>query len=441
MLEFNLPLLLVIPVGLAVLIAVAARPPLVRFVLAGALFAAALGQAVDMMGEPFPSMWSAVLTRRSQMYLAAGGLLFLTALYLSTRRIRPHIGGPGLVLLLIGVYGGLLRLFHPGASPLDGPATIAFVGLTSLPIAMISSQLFDIESDWYWPFRALLAANALWIGMVAVQFFVNPSQLVVPASARFYGVSANPQHAAVFLSVCSLVAVMLVLHDDRRLFRPVWIGLLAINVALIAWTGSRTGLLMTTIGSMILARKQLGRFLFVLPVVAVFAYIALQLLLSAGAESTSFSRLGSLENTRAHAWLLLFQNGINNPFIGVGLAGAQESENSYLLGFAAYGLGMVVLLGFLLIVSAVQGFQLFRLRRMLGPAAPLADLVLAFYLVYFLGALVEGYIMARVSASLVFFLFFSALGVQLIRVARERMAAVGVESAGATVWGPAPLPA
>jgi len=131
---------------------------------------------------------------------------------------------------------------------------------------------------------------------------------------------------------------------------------------------------------------------------------------------SSAQRLLSTENTRAGGWQQLLEVGLANPLLGVGVNDTGASENSYLLALAAYGVGGLCMV---LLVAAVSAFVVLRLLRLRFGAAyrtpygGLIDLVVGFNAMYFIGAVLEGYIVARISPLLFSMLIFGALAAYL----------------------------
>jgi hypothetical protein len=85
---------------------------------------------------------------------------------------------------------------------------------------------------------------------------------------------------------------------------------------------------------------------------------------------------------------------------------------------------MGALLLTLLVVTGVECLKLFRLRRYATPLRrSMMDLVLGFNALFFIGALAEGYLMARVSPLLVYFYAMTAIGSNAIRATEQEMQA------------------
>ena len=143
-------------------------------------------------------------------------------------------------------------------------------------------------------------------------------------------------------------------------------------------------------------------------------------LITPAAIGNKAQRLTSTEDTRTSAWFGLWENAWSSPLIGLGVAEAGDSENSYLYAFASYGLGMLALIAMLVIVSGGLMLRLFMLRgRLEADQRSMIDLVMAYNAMYFAGAVFEGYLIARVAAPLVLMLIFSGLASRMLALVRE----------------------
>ena len=392
-----------------------ARPQRGAWIVAGMFFAASLGIQVDWLGRLVPTFWLRVQLWRSALYLGTGALLFVVTITMLSQRRLQRPSAPTVMLLVIATFAGLLRVVH--GNPGDGLATLGLAVATIVPLGLFATSFAQEWNDWYSLMRVLMVANMVWVLGVFVQLVIKPSVLTVSQDARFLGLTGNPQHCAVYLSITGVVLLWLILHDPKRRHTWSWITLLGIDTVLLLWTGSRTGLLMLVVGSCMLLWRRLGRAMLILPVVAAIGIATVEMV--PGIDITTASgRLTSTENTRVHAWGVLFAGGLENPVIGAGFDATREqdaTENSYLLAWAAYGFGMVLIVFTLGILCLIQSISLLRARSRLGDEAPFVDLVVAYYPMFFLGALFEGYIMARVGVTLVFLVLLSSLGSLLLR--------------------------
>lgn len=403
--------------ALIAVIVLAARPRWSHLIVAIMLWAASMGWARDGLGRIIRTVWFPLQDMRSFIFLGSGALLVVAFMANKARGWHHRLSVPALMLLLMAFYAGLMRVGH--GEPVQGLFTVGFALATILPLALIMSTQWEETYHELNVLRMPMWVNVAWIGMVGAQFVLNRTPLMSD-NGRFHGVLGNPQHAAVLLASLIVLGLWLLLNDPNRRLKVVWAGLIALDVLLLAWTSSRTGMVLTVLGSCIVLRNRLGRAILFVPIVAVFTLALFELV--SGSIDMDLQRFGSTDNTRREVWAFLFDIGMRNPMFGAGPEDVTQSENSFLLAFAAYGVGMLVLSWLLVGACFFHGLRVWRAQRHLGSWAPLADVVLAFYPMYVAGSIVEGYMMARVSASLVFLIMFAALGDMCIRIAEENLA-------------------
>jgi hypothetical protein len=361
-----------------------------------------------------------IQANRSPLFMALGTLLLVPVL-VNSGRLSFRLPIQGTFLLAIGLYAGLLRIVHE--TPASGLSSIAFAAITIGPLLVLIPALVDDWNDVVRMMRAVMVGHLAWIGAVAIQFVINPSQLTLGKSARFLGITGNPQHAAAYLAVMSTIALWLFLSEPNRRVRLVWVGVFVINLLLLVWTGSRTGAGMFVIGTTAATYGRLGRTALYLPIVALVLWGGIELAALVGVDLATAQRLTSTEDTRSGAWLDMIDSAMKSPLIGVGVANAGDSENSYLYSFAAYGLGMIAIIALMMVASAVIGLRLFARRRRLDPQQrSIIDLVLAYNAMYFAGAFFEGYLIARVAAPLVLMITFSGIASRLLVMTRDEAA-------------------
>lgn len=401
--------------GLIGAVIVMIRPRSAIWLLGLMVVSASIGVVLDWQDNIVATFWYPLQARRSHLFVAAGTLLLVAALAQYVRRIPLRLDGVSLAVLAIGLFASLMRLAQGNAA--EGAVSFAFTLATILPAALVIPTLLRRKYDFHGLARMLLWTHVLWLGLVVVQFVVNPNHLRVEASGRFYGLTANPQHAAAYLSIVICTSVWLILNETHSRYRPLWIVLVGIDAILLGWTGSRTGLLMCLTGGSIVLLTRVGRSILLLPILAIAVFVAAELAAQMNI-GLGLERLVSTENTRMEAWLRLIGSALRNPLVGVGTDDALASENSYLYGFASYGMGMVVLMALLIALSVKRAADLYRHRGLMGPLRPVMDIVIAFYAMYFIGALFEGYIVQRVGVPLIAILMFNGLGYRLLRLAR-----------------------
>lgn len=409
-----LPLLGAMILGFAVLLITGVARLRWNLLLLGLMFfVGTISVATTPWGAPIQQWLYPFQANRSALFLTMGGMLALVILANMSDVSARRISLQGLLLLAIAVYAGSLRLLHEG--PGSGASSILFAVVTIGPLIYLIPGLLNRWGDYFAVLRTLSFANAFWLFAVGLQFLLNASAMSKGRADRFFGLLGNAQHAAVYLGVMGAIALWLLLNDPNRRYRLIWVALTVVNVGLLLWTGSRTGTAMFLMGAVVSAYGRLGRTVLLLPVFIVLGWAGVGIATMLGFDWGTAERLTSLEDTRSAAWMNMIASGMSSPLIGVGIESAGDSENSYLYAFAAYGIGMVTLIIALIIVSVSTCWRLFVLRRVLDPdRRALVDLVLGYNVMYFSGAMLEGYLMSRVSGSLVLMLIFSAFGTHLL---------------------------
>ncbi len=363
-----------------------------------------------------PTVWLPIQSKRSPLYLACGvlGCLIVMA---QLQRLRGKSNSVSAILLLTaGLYAALLRFFHN--DPRDGVDSIILSIATLVPMMCTASVLIDCFDDLRLLLRSIAILAFIWIGMVFVQIAINPSLVTMGNEFRFVGLFSNPQHSGVLLSFFCVALLWLVLNDARR-YKLIYIGLLSVSTILLLWTGSRTGLGMLVIGITATLYSRVGRAILILPIVGIAVYIGLKLMVSVFGVTFGLERLVSTANTRDAAWWKLYSVAMENPIIGAGTAEAERSENSWLYGFASYGIGMLTILLALSVSGTVEIIRSFKARFHVEPQYRIYfDVLNGMMLMYFAGAMLEGYMISRVSSTLGFFMIASVANANLRRCAK-----------------------
>lgn len=399
-------------IGAAALLLAVVRFRFALLFVGAMLFISALGVPLDFSKNLIRLWILPMQAARSQLFLGAA-LFLIAAAAVNVARLRfGRISGPAVMATLIGFYAGMVRLVS--GFPEDGMASMVFAVITIPIVAIVVTSLIDEWDDFYRPLRIIALTSVVWVGGVGVQFVIAWKKLVVQHGlSRFHGLLANPQHAAVFTSVVCITCLFLLLNDPKQRYKPLWAALAGINGIFVLWTGSRTGLGMLGIGLMSVLYARIGRAILLLPVVGLVGLLAFNFLMSSNIEF-DLEGLVSRGDTRSAVWRRMLEEISANPLFGVGLPKDIPSENSFLFGMASYGVGMGFLLFLTVVVVGVQVLGLWRRKRMFPiRERRLIELLTGFYAMYFAGAMFEGYMIARVSTSLVFLLIFGAIGTRL----------------------------
>lgn len=416
-------------IGLVIVAALVMKISFKYWLIAGVLFATALTAPTDELQTRYLETWMLpVQLQRATIHLSIGVLLTLIMIVEGGIPSR-LIPGPSVLLFAICLLAGTLQFIHEN----DAMIAIQSIGfaLGTIPcmIAVCGNLTRDYEGCLRMV-RVFMWVSVIWTFCCSVQFIINP-ELLVNNTGRFWGMLGNAQQAAVTCAPFATIAMWLLMNDPQRRAKVLWLALTAINVIFVIWTGSRTGALMLIVGMTGVLYARLDKAVLLLPLAGVvfWALYGLSDSLQIGAN---LERFVSGENTRGWVWEAQLQTALENPLIGAGLLNNGGSESSYLGSFAAYGIGMFLLVLATLFVTMWCCLKLFKARRILPPhQRAMVDLYNAFFAMYFVGAAFEGYILARSGATSVMFLMFAGIGKYLLTCVEEAEANADLPQASA----------
>ena len=404
-----------ISMAIACMLAIMMRFDLLRWAIGIMIFGSAIGLQISKTGMVYGSWMEPVMLLRAEIFLG-GGLLLLFGVFLHSPMISLRgTSWQAWILFALTVYQGLMRTAH--GSGISGLQTIGGAVLTILPLLLIIPALLRNRWDWNEIVRVFMWVNVAWILCVFMQVVKDPSRLTYGWDDRFIGVGGNPQHTAVYLAVSSVFALWLLLNDHVKRYQLLWLALFAANVIMLVGTGSRTGLGMALLGATVILHHRLGRMVLLLPFGVLALYGAYRLILTTGL-TFGFERVISLENTRAIAWQHLLQEAFENPLMGNFGEEITKSENSYLWGFASFGFVFFALCIVMLMGSIAHCLALLRVGRWYPSSRKYADLGIAFYMMYFAGAMFEGYIVLRANIMVCGLVIIGSMSAMLLHLHR-----------------------
>jgi O-antigen ligase len=375
-------------------------------------FLAGISVIVDYDKNVYRTFLLPLQAYRTELFGIFGAVLTVGLMpHLSKLSVR-WITGHAWVLIAIGLYGALLRFYF--TTPVDGLASIGYVLFAIFTLSLVIPALIREEADILRLVRVIVWVMAVWGLLAAAQFAISPKLVLLGPGNRFTGLIANCNQAATLLSVVAVCSLWLAVNLPRAARLP-YVLLTCLFVVLLVWTGSRGGMGMFTLGMAAVLFSRVGRAILLLPVFILVAFLLLQLAAAANVELQA-ERLLTTQDTRSAGWASLIRDGLESPLIGVGPAEVQASENSYLLAFASFGIGMLFLCLLFAAVGAWHCLKLLRLR--LGAdrqTITFIDLCLGQQVMFFAGTVFEGYMHARVGSNIVVLLIFTAVGCYLIR--------------------------
>lgn len=392
--------------GLVLVAALLLKVSLRYWLLAGVLFATALTAPVDPFRREYVQTWLfSVQIKRAEIHLAFGVLLSLMVFF--QRGVSASIFTfQGVMVLIMGLYAGFVQFVHK--TPNEAIQTLLFC-LATVPCLMVAVPQLCKDSDGCMKIaRTIMWVSVIWTFCCSVQFILDPRKLL-NLQGRFWGMLANAQQAAVLVGPFAVVALWLLLNDPKKRNKMLWIALIAINLLFLAWTGSRTGAMMFVVGASFVLYVRIGQAVLLLPVAALMLWglfaLAIELKIYENLE-----RLVSTENTRSGVWTNMWNTAMENPLLGVGFDDAGGSENSYLLGFASYGVGYFLLTITLLLGSMIVCGKALIGRKFVNPIdRGIIDLFIAMNAMYFAGSFFEGYMLGRSSCSQVLLMFIAGM--------------------------------
>ncbi|MEM8854183.1 MAG: O-antigen ligase family protein [Pseudomonadota bacterium] len=380
----------------------------VRWVaLAGLIFAASLNRFVSEW-HPFPPPFTGPIDT-----LVANGrsltiLLLALCIVLPVRYDRAPLALPAFAIgFLVASCVIALKIFS-GGSAAFALMSLVTTGLVFFLFAIIVRRWFQTEADLDAALVSIAIAVAFFVAINVAQYVLNTAPLAV-GSQRFNGTTGNPQHAAAFLGVGIPALIYVVL--TRPLLWKIAAGVILLVAAyFLAWTGSRTGLLMTAAATLLLLRRSgVGAILVVLGVAASAIYV---ILTRADEDVLQIDRFTSLDNTRAAAWSGMWRAFSEHPFLGAPITGERLGfgENSWLAIAATTGfVGLIPLLvgGALVLTIAAR---LFLARPPTRKAKLQGDALGAILVCLMVGSILEAYLLAVISASTILLLLVGITG-------------------------------
>lgn len=376
---------------------------------------AGLAVQTNLDGSPRNQTWlQGVQLLRSPLYLISGSALFLATL-VHMGKVRLHdVPFQGFVIFAIQLLCAILRFDHEGFA--GGAQSVVFTVVTMIPVLLLLPHAFKEWDDWTVFIRAIGIAATIWALANFVQVVLDPNQLILGWHRRFSGLLGNPQGTGLYMAPMTICLLWLLMNETKRLLWWIWGGAFCLIVVYSLWTGSRTCILVTGVGTMFVLYSRLGRFILVLPIIGLAFFGVFQLAVSLGLSIDAVERLTSTENTREASWEVLMEDMFNNPFLGYGFKESRANENSYLLALGAYGIFTGALVIFFPIYSFFYMLKFWRYRKLV-PAGQrqLVDLILAFNAAYFAGSCFEWHIIARLEVNLLLIMLFAVMSKRLMQ--------------------------
>ncbi|TWO72295.1 hypothetical protein FN976_06210 [Caenimonas sedimenti] len=361
------------------------------FLLAGAVFKNDIADFA--LSEWYSDIsWPPVvvlLKQSSYLWLTVAATITLRLLFKGSKfRIRRN--DLALVLILTAMTAALRGGFYSielGVKILIGAGLLAMIVLaTNIMIARDGMLRYgdDLVRGLLWFSRIFIVLN---FGMLLFGYGI------VLGNPRFFGSAAHPNFLAVQLTVCAIVLFSAVYSDKLRRSWPNWLLIFASLYLLVA-TGSRTGLLMTSlgVGLYVLCRSRFKLAVLLWVAIALAIFLAAILSIVPADLLLSFDRGEVGLDTRSEAWGFLLGLIASEPIFGHGLV-TFYSENSYLRGLANYGLVYFVPFVFVAVVSTIRLWKTARASEY----KPIFTMMFCLHVSLLTGAMLEGYLIDLLS--------------------------------------------
>lgn len=303
-----------------------------------------------------------------------------------------------------------LQLLYDGRLFLGGFYTYAAIGalihIYTFAFFLVLLRQWDPFRDPYNLLRSFALGGAIFTITSLAQYAINPSAVLW--EGRFSGITSNPQHAAMHLSVFVFATTACtIIRYAKPMTRSIFGVLAAISAVVIMWTGSRTGALMLAVAAIVTLRAKIGQWAILLMVLIGAFFVGVQFL----PESTEITnRLVSTTNTRSAGWQENLNHFLESPIIGdvTPLPSGRPPlvENSYLAIIRMTGLvgGGVALIFLLFCLRDMT--NLVRLKMTEGIYRDIALGAIAMLLI---GAVFEGYLLAVISVGSMSLYLFSLI--------------------------------
>lgn len=247
--------------------------------------------------------------------------------------------------------------------------------------------------------HAILSSGILLVFGSLLQMIVSFSGAIL--AGRLQGTTANPQHMAAALGVVFPIALYVF---TRRGERPFWrlasLFFITVGGIMLAWTGSRSGLLTALVGAILLFR---GRMRLWVGTVLITGLLALVVIEVFDLHITGAAHMVETNNSRTEVWTRQYEAFLENPVEGVGEAGG--GENSYLGSAARFGLMGVLPLLFTVFFTTMELRSANRALKHLGADSLfLARLLIGWFVAVAILCMFEEFLIG-IGTEIVYFLY------------------------------------
>lgn len=344
-------------------------------------------------------------------------LLFFSLISTSQGSRKKYFLGGAIAFFIFELITSM-RLILGGHFIRGGPEILVF-SLIFLTLVLALSRSLQSWQDGLGLVRALAGAGIAFAIINVLQFLAHPGNVTV--NQRFMGTTGNPQHVAAYSAALMLPVLYLLIRPGGTQIARAWLAAaFAVLVAMLLWTGSRTGLLMGITGVGLLFRTRLSRLAIAGLIVSFLVIFALNFTSTFSGSQILYSRLISTQNTRSQVWTGLIQQFSADPILGTLVSSTEidVGESSYLSVAARFGVIGLIPLIIAVVLIGKSMFRLQRIRRLL-PDKMMADLVIAGIVQIFVGGFFEGFLLGTLSVEPFMIYCYLTLGAFLLEYAEQ----------------------
>ena len=371
------------------------RYQLVRYgVLGTLLFLSCLGFSV---GSITPLIWPFNDLRALRQPISFGLLVAMAVVGLVSQRTWRSSSAGTLPLTLFFVYHVAIKLRISFDNSGYGLQLLMLVVLLFIVFRFSFSRWLSTVQELQGFILTISLTGLVFVFFSLVQYARSPGLTL--AGDRFFGMSGNPNFTGCLLAICAIASAYVLIAPGYRFPTRVICGFgIGAQLICMAWSGSRTGMVIAVVGMALLFRVRVLRLAIAGALAVVGFLITAQFV--GGIDAAAARIFDFSSSTRTPVWQGMLLQFVNNPVFGAG-SEADASESSYLWTLSRSGLFGAIPLAIAMGVTFLGLGRLQRLRSVLRDDRITIDYVFASITAIGAGAVFEGYM----TGTLVFSVF------------------------------------
>lgn len=359
---------------------------------------------------PYHPLLESIAQQGRNIVLALLLVLMLPSLLIN-KGTRGRLINPALLAYLLFE---ILYTFEIAAARSQGSLLRLVIGIMLFTLTFVVFG-FGLSKMLQSGLDALDAVRSIaWMGVIvaaitAFELFTNPKSVIL--GGRLASVAATATFCAEMFVAAMLPTLYLIIRPGARGWaRVFWMCAFAVETLMMIGSGTRTGILMSFVGIVIMLRSRLAK-LFPVAIGATILIAIALLILPENLGIIGAERMLDTTDSRTAVWHEGWQQFLSSPFFGVSVDGENVIiENSYIDAFATAGLigGAPFLLALILFGRSM--FQMQRRRSTLDSGNQLfIDLLIGAFVAELVGAFFDAYLLATVSVQLYVVVMYGTL--------------------------------